>query len=279
MWWLYVPILIISVVLVVFLLLLLLGRYKNGALLRPVITKLSQIGFMRRFFTRVSTAAIERQNPELASALKKINPVASNPNPQAVQKAMSRLTPAERRAYMEAAQEQGAVPGQRKPADAPAGRADATAGARRPPGWQLAQAQALAPVGGELQTAVLAHGSRRQHIHRGRSSTPRRDAQAIRGRFTRPDDLLARARDIGREPGGRPGCLARSQRDEDRGERAGERCTDVRRERPVVAAEETALRQSGHAARRLRGVLQAQRVGDVPRSGAPGHAGERAREL
>src|SRR3989442_7986237 len=61
---------------------------------------------MRRFFTRVSTAAMERQNPELAGALKKINAVSSNPNPQAVQKAMSRLTPAERRAYMEAAQEQ-----------------------------------------------------------------------------------------------------------------------------------------------------------------------------
>jgi hypothetical protein len=110
MWWLYIPLLIIGVVLVVFLLLVLLGRYRNGALLRPVIEKLSRIGFMRRFFTRVSTAAIERQNPELASALKKINPVAANPNPQAVQKAMSRLTPAERRAYMEAAQEQGAVP-------------------------------------------------------------------------------------------------------------------------------------------------------------------------
>jgi hypothetical protein len=110
MWWLYIPLLIIGVVLAVFLLLVGLGRYKNGALLRPVIEKLSRVGFMRRFFTRVSTAAIERQNPELASALKKINTVASNPNPQAVQKAMSRLTPAERRAYMEAAQEQGAVP-------------------------------------------------------------------------------------------------------------------------------------------------------------------------
>ena len=53
---------------------------------------------------------MERQNPELASAVRKLNTVASNPNPQAVQKAMSRLTPAERRAYMEAAQEQGAIP-------------------------------------------------------------------------------------------------------------------------------------------------------------------------
>jgi hypothetical protein len=110
MWWLYVPILILGVVLVLFLLLFLLGRYKNGALLRPVITRLSRIGFMRRFFTRVSTAAIERQNPELAGAMKKMQAVSSNPNPQAMQKAMSRLTPSERRAYMEAACDQGAVP-------------------------------------------------------------------------------------------------------------------------------------------------------------------------
>jgi hypothetical protein len=110
MWWLFVPLIVLGAILVLFLLLVLLGRYRNGALLRPVIARLSQIGFMRRFFTKVSTAAIERQNPELASALKKINTVAANPNPQAVQKAMSRLTPAERRAYMEAAGEQGAVP-------------------------------------------------------------------------------------------------------------------------------------------------------------------------
>jgi hypothetical protein len=110
MWWLFAPLLVLGVVIVLFGLLVFLGRFKNGALLRPLIARLSRIGFMRRFFTNVSTKAIERQNPELASALKKINPVASNPNPQAVQKAMSRLTPAERRAYLEAAQEQGAVP-------------------------------------------------------------------------------------------------------------------------------------------------------------------------
>ena len=85
----------------VFLLLFVLGRFRNGALLRPVIARLSRIGFMRPLFTRVSTAAIERQNPDLASALKKLGSVQQNPNPQAVQKAMSRLTPAERRALPE----------------------------------------------------------------------------------------------------------------------------------------------------------------------------------
>jgi hypothetical protein len=109
MWWLYIPLILIAVILVLFLLLIVLGRFRNGALLKPLIQSLSRVGFMRRFFASVSTKAIERQNPELASAIKKLNPVASNPNPQAVQKAMSRLTPAERRAYMEAAQEQGEV--------------------------------------------------------------------------------------------------------------------------------------------------------------------------
>jgi hypothetical protein len=106
-WWLFVPLGLLGFVVVVFGLLVFLGRFRNGALLRPLIARLSRIGFMRRFFTSVSTKAMERQNPELASALKKLNPVASNPNPQAVQKAMSRLTPAERRAYMELSQEQG----------------------------------------------------------------------------------------------------------------------------------------------------------------------------
>lgn len=107
MWWFLIPLVVLGVMVVFFGVLLVLGRYRGGALLRPVITRLSRIGFMRRFFTRVSTAALERQNPELAGAMRKLSTVSTNPNPQAVQKAMSRLSPAERRAYLEAAQEQG----------------------------------------------------------------------------------------------------------------------------------------------------------------------------
>src|SRR4051794_6475796 len=107
MWWFLIPVIILGVLVVAFGVLIFLARFRNGALLRPLITRLSRIGFMRRFFTKISTAALERQNPELASAMKKISTVASNPNPQAVQKAMSRLTPAERRAYMQATEEQG----------------------------------------------------------------------------------------------------------------------------------------------------------------------------
>src|SRR5436305_1089326 len=106
MWWFLIPVIILGVVVVGFGLLVFLGRFRNGALLRPLVERLSRIGFMRRFFTKISTAALERQNPELASAMRKFSTVASNPNPQAVQKAMSRLTPAERRAYLQATEAQ-----------------------------------------------------------------------------------------------------------------------------------------------------------------------------
>ena len=107
MWWFLAPLIFVGTLLLLFGVLVVLGRYRNGALLRPVVARLARIGFMRRFFTKVSTAALERQNPELASAMKKINAVSANPNPQAVQKAMSRLTPAERRAYLQATEAQG----------------------------------------------------------------------------------------------------------------------------------------------------------------------------
>ncbi len=107
MWWFLIPLVVLGAMVVFFGVLIVLGRYRGGALLRPIITSLSRIGFMRRFFTRISTAALERQNPELAGAMRKLSTVSTNPNPQAVQKAMSRLSPAERRAYLEAAQEQG----------------------------------------------------------------------------------------------------------------------------------------------------------------------------
>lgn len=107
MWWFLIPLVVLGAMVVFFGTLVVLGRYRGGALLKPIITSLSRIGFMRRFFTRISTAALERQNPELAGAMRKLQTVSTNPNPQAVQKAMSRLSPAERRAYLEAAQEQG----------------------------------------------------------------------------------------------------------------------------------------------------------------------------
>jgi hypothetical protein len=109
MWWLFVPLILVAFLLVLFGVLVFLSRFRNGALLKPIVMWLSRFRFMQRFFQRVSRKAIERQNPELAGAIRKMESVATNPSPQAAQKAMSRLTAAERRAYMDAMQEQQAA--------------------------------------------------------------------------------------------------------------------------------------------------------------------------
>jgi len=108
-YWL-VPLIIVGVVLVVVGTTLFLGRFRGGRYLRPIITQLARIGFLRRFFERMSTAALERQNPELASALRKMQRVGTNPDPLKAQQALSSLSATERRAYLDAVQEQGAMP-------------------------------------------------------------------------------------------------------------------------------------------------------------------------
>ena len=108
--YLLIPIVILVTVLVLFGLLVLLGRFRGGRYLRPIVATLSKIPFLKRWFQKLSTAAIERQNPELASALRKMQTVGTNPDPLRAQKAMSKLTAQERKAYLDAVQEQGAMP-------------------------------------------------------------------------------------------------------------------------------------------------------------------------
>jgi hypothetical protein len=104
------PLFILLGLVVVFGIVLLLGRFRGGRYLRPIITTLAKIGFLRRWFEKMSTAALERQNPELASAMRKLQRAGTNPDPVKAQQALSRLSATERRAYMDAVQEQGAMP-------------------------------------------------------------------------------------------------------------------------------------------------------------------------
>ena len=105
-----VPLIILVVILVLFGILLLLARIRGGRYLRPIVTTLAKIPFMRRWFERMSQAALERQNPELASAMRKLKRAGPNPDPAKAQQALSQLSATERRAYMEAVQEQGSMP-------------------------------------------------------------------------------------------------------------------------------------------------------------------------
>jgi hypothetical protein len=88
-----------------------LGRIQNGRYLRPLITGLAKVPLFRRWLQKASNAALERSNPELARAMKKLEPHAKHMHdPQQAQKAMSKLTREERRALLEMQEQQGGLP-------------------------------------------------------------------------------------------------------------------------------------------------------------------------
>src|SRR5919204_3026351 len=85
----------------------LLGRVQNGRYLRPVIALLSKVPLFRRWLQKASQAALERSNPELASAMKKMQRTGALRDPMKAQAAMSQLTRDERRALLEMQEQQG----------------------------------------------------------------------------------------------------------------------------------------------------------------------------
>jgi hypothetical protein len=106
----FLPFIILGCILVVTLLLFLLARIQNGRFLRPLITQLSKIPFMRRWFQKMSVAAYERSNPELAGAIKKMQSFGEIKTPEQAQRALAVMTPTERKAYLELVGEQGQMP-------------------------------------------------------------------------------------------------------------------------------------------------------------------------
>lgn len=86
----------------------LLGRIQGGRYLKPVFAAMSKVPILKRLLEKASRSAIERSNPELASAIRKLEPHAKQlHNPQTAQKAMSRLTREERAALLEMQEQQG----------------------------------------------------------------------------------------------------------------------------------------------------------------------------
>ena len=106
--WLYLlPVYVLGGLLLLLGTFALLGRVKGGKYLRPIVQGMAKVPFLKRGIQKASTAALERQNPELASAIKKMERLGATRDPKRAQSAIGSLTPAERRAYMHAAQEQG----------------------------------------------------------------------------------------------------------------------------------------------------------------------------
>lgn len=104
------PFIILGSLLLLTLLVFVLARVAGGKALRPIVNQLSKIGFMRRWFQRMSVAAYEKSNPELAGAIRKMQSFGEIRTPEQAQRALAVLTPAERRAYMELVGEQGQMP-------------------------------------------------------------------------------------------------------------------------------------------------------------------------
>jgi hypothetical protein len=101
-----IPIFVLGALLLLFGSLVFLGRFRKGRYLRPLITTLMKVPFLRRWFQKASTAALERQNPELASAVKKMERAGVARDPQRAAQALSRLNAKERAAYLDATTEQ-----------------------------------------------------------------------------------------------------------------------------------------------------------------------------
>jgi hypothetical protein len=105
---LLIPLWILLGILFLMVVLGLLGRVQNGRYLRPLVTAMMKVPLLKRLLTKAHRASLERANPELASALRKVEPHAKQlANPQQAQKVMSRLTREERAALMEMQEQQG----------------------------------------------------------------------------------------------------------------------------------------------------------------------------
>ena len=109
-WLIWTPFIVLGTLLLLFGLAVLLGRVAGGRYLRPIVVVLSKVPFLKRLFARMSNAALERENPELASAIRKLQRFGTPTTPEGAQRALARLTPGERRAYMQAAGQQAEVP-------------------------------------------------------------------------------------------------------------------------------------------------------------------------
>jgi hypothetical protein len=105
-WFYLFPLYILGGLLLVLGVFALLGRIQGGKYLKPIITGLMKLPLIGKLMKRASQAALERQNPELASAVKKLERSGVARDPTRAQQAMSKLSAAERQAYLEATADQ-----------------------------------------------------------------------------------------------------------------------------------------------------------------------------
>jgi hypothetical protein len=108
--WALIPLFVLLGIAVLLGVFVLLGRIKGGKYLRPVVTFLSKVPLFKKWFQKASIAALERENPELAAAMRKMTTFGEPKTPEQAQRMLNLLTPSERRAYMAAVGQEGELP-------------------------------------------------------------------------------------------------------------------------------------------------------------------------
>ena len=106
----FTPVYVLAGLVLILLVFSLVARIQGGKYVRPIVNAMTKVPLLKRWMQKASRAALEKQNPELASAIRKIEHFGTPTNPQQAQRALSLLTPSERRAYLEAAGEHAELP-------------------------------------------------------------------------------------------------------------------------------------------------------------------------
>jgi hypothetical protein len=109
-WNYLIPVYILGGLLVLLLVLNVVARVQGGRFVRPIARGMMKVPLLKRWLQKASRTTLERKNPELASALTKLERSGVQNDPQRAQAALSRLSAAERKAWLEAAGEEGAIP-------------------------------------------------------------------------------------------------------------------------------------------------------------------------
>ncbi len=105
-----IPVFILGALLFLLIALNLLARVQGGRYVRPIGQAMMKVPILNRYLKKASKASLERQNPDLASAIGKLERSGVANDPQRAQAALSRLSAAERKAWLDAAGQQGAIP-------------------------------------------------------------------------------------------------------------------------------------------------------------------------
>jgi hypothetical protein len=109
-WTYLIPVYVLGGLLFLLIVLNLLARVQGGRFVRPIALTLMKVPFLKKWLQNASRTNLERKNPDLASAIAKLERSGVQHDPQRAQAALSRLSASERRAWLEAAGEEGAIP-------------------------------------------------------------------------------------------------------------------------------------------------------------------------